>query len=672
MIMRLSAASRVLVAAVLVLDGSSADAVQTTTTPAIRVRARTASTRDTASDTAIQTTRISVTSVGDQLGGESTLPTITPDGRYVAFLFNTNSLALHDNQTRETRALGTVTGHPAFTRDGRFLLYHDPSAMSVAYDMATGTTRSLGLNAVTVSDDLRFATFYGTVPVPPYNYIPAYVRDRQTGTDTQILIPDSVDWQDVGSPTLSPTGRYVAFSHQRVPPFFLGRTTEAYVWDRSTGIVTQVNTQPPGGAGRFAYPVAFTRDEHSLLIGVFCFCNNPTQVFVDLTTGTQTPMSLAPASQLALSANGRFLSYVDGTPTHAYVHDLIIAETRQVDVNADGSSGNADAFGPVADDTGRAAFASNASNLVAGDTNGSSDVFFATIASAPPPAPRNLSAAVSSAGVAGSRVTLSWLAPAAGAWTGYVIEAGSGPNLADLASISTNSLATTFSTLVAGAGVFFVRVRASNGTTAGEPSNEIVVTVATNPSDRPSAPSNLTASVSNSAVTLTWLPPGGGSAPTEYIIQAGSSPTLANLANFATGSAATSYTATGVGAGTYFVRVLASNAAGVGPPSNEVVITIASVQPCSAPPGQPSSFVAFATGSTVTLQWGASAGSPTSYVIEAGSQSGLADVATFDTGSVATSLSVPGVGANTYFVRVRAKNPCGVSLPSRESAVTVR
>src|SRR5215831_1540781 len=184
MIIRLSAASRVLVAAVLVLDGSSADAVQTTTTPAIRVRARTASTRDTASDTAIQTTRISVTSVGDQLGGESTLPTITPDGRYVAFLFNTNSLALHDNQTREKRALGTVTGHPAFTRDGRFLLYHDPSAMSVAYDMATGTTRSLGLNAVTVSDDLRFATFYGTVPVPPYNYIPAYVRDRQTGTDT--------------------------------------------------------------------------------------------------------------------------------------------------------------------------------------------------------------------------------------------------------------------------------------------------------------------------------------------------------------------------------------------------------------------------------------------------------------------------------------------------------
>ena len=74
-------------------------------------------------------------------------------------------------------------------------------------------------------------------------------------------------------------------------------------------------------------------------------------------------------------------------------------------------------------------------------------------------------------------------------------------------------------------------------------------------------------------MVLNWQAPSGGSA--SYVVEAGSAPGLTNLANFDTQSPATSYTATGVGAGTYFVRVRAKNACGAsGGASNEVVIVV--------------------------------------------------------------------------------------------------
>jgi predicted phage tail protein len=82
-------------------------------------------------------------------------------------------------------------------------------------------------------------------------------------------------------------------------------------------------------------------------------------------------------------------------------------------------------------------------------------------------------------------------------------------------------------------------------------------------------------------VTLTWNAPGGRCAPTSYVLEAGSSPGANNLANFATGSTATSFATGGVGAGTFYVRVRASNAAGVSGVSNEVVVVIAGQRECS-------------------------------------------------------------------------------------------
>src|SRR5262249_59673053 len=105
-------------------------------------------------------------------------------------------------------------------------------------------------------------------------------------------------------------------------------------------------------------------------------------------------------------------------------------------------------------------------------------------------------------------------------------------------------------------------------------------------------------------------------------------------------------------------------------PSNEVQVLVG-VQSCTAAPSPPAGLVANIAGSTVVLAWGAAGGAPTSYTIEAGSSTGLSDLAIVDTLVLATSDTAT-AGAGTYYVRVRAKNACGTSAPSNEVVVVVR
>jgi hypothetical protein len=154
------------------------------------------------------------------------------------------------------------------------------------------------------------------------------------------------------------------------------------------------------------------------------------------------------------------------------------------------------------------------------------------------------------------------------------------------------------------------------------------------------APLGLVAAVSGSTVGLSWSAP--ISPVGSYLIEAGSTAGSANLANLS-GSPTTSYIATDVGAGTYYVRgqkcrpcwgVRSVGTAGdVSSPSNEVVIVVGGNGPCT-PPGAPSGLTVVAvTGGTVSLSWAPGAGSPTTYIVEAGTGPGLANLVTSDVGS---------------------------------------
>jgi len=187
----------------------------------------------------------------------------------------------------------------------------------------------------------------------------------------------------------------------------------------------------------------------------------------------------------------------------------------------------------------------------------------------------------------------------------------------------------------------------------------------------PGAPTGLTATASGSSVTLTWSVPVGGDPVQSYVIEAGSTTGASNLANLLTGTTATTFSTGGVPNGTYFVRVRASNGAGLSAPSNEAILVVGPAA-CTAAPGPPGNLFASATtNGTVTVTWTAASGAPTSYVIEAGSASGLSNLANSDLGGTPLTYTATGVGVGTYYIRLRAKNACGLGVVSNEFRLVV-
>jgi hypothetical protein len=77
--------------------------------------------------------------------------------------------------------------------------------------------------------------------------------------------------------------------------------------------------------------------------------------------------------------------------------------------------------------------------------------------------------------------------------------------------------------------------------------------------------------------------------------------------------------------------------------------------------------------STLTIDWDAPplGARPTSYVIEGGTAQGLANLANVSTGNAATTISAPGVGPGTYFLRLRSSNSFGRSAPTEEQVLVV-
>jgi hypothetical protein len=101
-----------------------------------------------------------------------------------------------------------------------------------------------------------------------------------------------------------------------------------------------------------------------------------------------------------------------------------------------------------------------------------------------------------------------------------------------------------------------------------------------------------------------------------------------------------------------------------------LTVVVGGAAPCALPPPAPGFQPPTVAGSNVILSWSAAAGA-TSYAIEAGSQSGLVNLANFSTGNPATSFTAVAVPRGTYFVRVRGQNACGTGQASNERVVVV-
>jgi hypothetical protein len=278
-----------------------------------------------------------------------------------------------------------------------------------------------------------------------------------------------------------------------------------------------------------------------------------------------------------------------------------------------------------------------------------------TVANGPPLPPINVRSTVS-----GSRVTLSWQPdPAGGVPTQYVLYVGTtawGTDVVNARALNVTSVTSNMPN-----GTYYARLRARNSSGISVSSNPISFRVGSTLA----SPTDLTANWNGTVTTLSWVPSAADSAdlaPSAYVVEAGTAPGLADVARLRIGQR-TSFSAD-VPYGVYYVRVRAINDRGDSDPTEEMVV---------AAPGSaeaPGELTQAGDGLTVSLSWSAPIGgeSPAGYLIEAGSDPGMSDLATIKVPGNVTSFTTQ-APPGTYFVRVRAINSRGAGLPSNEIIV---
>ena len=172
--------------------------------------------------------------------------------------------------------------------------------------------------------------------------------------------------------------------------------------------------------------------------------------------------------------------------------------------------------------------------------------------------------------VSGSTVSFTWNPPTTGSpVTAYVLWAGLTPSVSP--PLTTVPLGTGTSYAVSGVppGTYYVFVQARSGSSASAASNVVTVTVAG--AEAPGAPTLHPPTVSGSTVTLSWSA-GSGGTPTGYLLTASVTSGGTPIATVPLSGATVSFA--GVPSGTYYLRLTASNSAGMSSPSAQVVLTV--------------------------------------------------------------------------------------------------
>jgi Tol biopolymer transport system component len=284
-----------------------------------------------------QTVRVSVDSSGNQGSGRSDWPSISGDGRYVAFSSlapdlvpgDTNDrsdIFLHDLETGETSRVSVDSG-------GNQL----PSLSSGWYTHA-------------VSFDGRYVAFrYGGSAI--------YVRDRQAGTTELVSVNTAGDpANDISdAPAISADGRYVAFSSiasNLAPGDFVlcpgdwglfYNCDDVFVHDRNTGVTERVSMSSAGVGGNW-------------ISGRPVISSDGLRVAFDSVSTNLVPDD----------TNGSI---------DVFVRDRQVGQTTRVSVDSGGNQSDGGSSAAISADGRYVVFASSASNLVPGDTNGAGDIF---------------------------------------------------------------------------------------------------------------------------------------------------------------------------------------------------------------------------------------------------------------------------------------------------------
>ena len=213
---------------------------------------------------------------------------------------------------------------------------------------------------------------------------------------------------------------------------------------------------------------------------------------------------------------------------------------------------------------------------------------------------------------------------------------------------------------------------------SGVPQPHFAMLVDTGAQTPPRAPTNLVATAASGVVHLSWEPPSsdGGTALLKYRVYRAVSPGAEDLTKaplVTLGKTDLAFDDAGVTNGiAYYYVILATNAIGAGPPSNEGVAT-PQVPPTLTVPGPPSGLTAASLPGLIRLNWtapGSSGGSDiSSYRVYRGTGPGMEDMRTPVETVTATSVddSVALTVGSSYYYVVTATNQVGEGTPSKEA-----
>ncbi|MCS7465424.1 S8 family serine peptidase [Stieleria sp. ICT_E10.1] len=376
-------------------------------------------------------------------------PTISADGRYVAFNTeasnlvpedsnNTSDVLVFDQSTGKTERVSVsgmgveangYSSHPSLSGDGRYVTFHSIASNLVPDDtngasdifiydriaksidrlsVSNSGVEGNGVSAFgSISNDGRYVAFTSgasnLVPGDTNSQFDVFVYDRSTTTIERVSVSDvGAEGNDKSlNPSISGDGRYVAFysDASNLVPGDTNNQFDIFVYDRSTATIERVSVSDVGmegnggsfnpsisGDGRY---VAFHSSASNLVPGD---TGNRSDVFVyDRATDSIERVSVGdtgvegnrPSSHASLSADGRYLTFfssasnlvagdTNGT-ADTFVYDRSTEAMERVSLSNEGTEGNdhsSFSFGSLLSGDGRyATFISGASNLVPGDSD---------------------------------------------------------------------------------------------------------------------------------------------------------------------------------------------------------------------------------------------------------------------------------------------------------------
>ncbi len=394
------------------------------------------------------------------LRSSSETPDLTPDGRFVAFysaatnlvpgVTNAGEVYVRDLLAGTTiwastnahslfqSAVGTaneISCNQRISTNGQYVAFEactnalngfKTRGLVLRYDLQTGLTDVIHTNAqvppvaafadlhsLDLTPDGRFIVFVANTAIPAGTNTAIYLWDAQTGTNTLVSanLADAISpTANCANPSIDDSGRYVAFfsTATDLTANALAGTWHLYVRDVQAG-TTRLMDVDTNGVGTGVEPstvpslsadgsaIAFEDADGNLVPDDN---NRDYDVFVrdlatdmtsmvsvhDPTLPSLTPNGYSVLFSSSVSTNGRYVAFASEANNlvandtngfrDVFVRDRVAGTNILVSADANGFAASGLSSEPAISGNGRyVAFSSYATNLVAGDTNKTQDVF---------------------------------------------------------------------------------------------------------------------------------------------------------------------------------------------------------------------------------------------------------------------------------------------------------